>query len=54
MFKQINCIKKILQFVRGVVGTWKTQIIKVIQFFFEKQMMNKNFTLQHTLQTQHY
>jgi hypothetical protein len=36
MFTQMNCIKKILQFLRGVVGTWKTQIIKVIQCFFWK------------------
>lgn len=36
MFTQMNCIKKNLQFLRDVVGTWKTQIIKVIQCFFWK------------------
>jgi hypothetical protein len=35
MFTQISRIKQILQYVRGVLGTWKTQIIKVIQDFFQ-------------------
>jgi hypothetical protein len=35
-FTQINSIKQILQFVRGVARTKKTQIIKAIQDFFMK------------------
>jgi hypothetical protein len=35
-FTQINSIKQILQYVRGVARTKKTQIIKAIQDFFMK------------------